>query len=58
MHTILQAAGDIVVAQCANSIRRILHGHACEYQRKRVVWAVLMKGVRVMYPHSVMWVHN
>jgi DNA-binding HxlR family transcriptional regulator len=25
---------------------------------KRVVWAVLMKGVRVMYPHSAMWVHN
>jgi hypothetical protein len=26
--------------------------------RKRPVWAVVMKGVRVMYPHSVMWVHS
>jgi putative transposase len=27
-------------------------------QGKRPVWAVVMKGVRVMYPHSVMWVHS
>jgi hypothetical protein len=26
--------------------------------RKRVVLAVLVRGVRVMYPHSVMWIHN
>ena len=25
---------------------------------KRVVLAVLMRGVKVMYPHSVMWIHN
>jgi integrase len=25
---------------------------------KRLVLAVLMRGVRVMYPHSVMWIHN
>ena len=27
-----------------------------ELSRKRVVWAVLMNGVRVMYPQSVMWI--
>ncbi len=27
-------------------------------KRKRVVLAVLMRGVGVMYPHNVMWIHN
>jgi len=27
-------------------------------RRKRLVLAVLMNGVRVMYPHSVMWIHS
>jgi hypothetical protein len=29
-----------------------------QLQRKRVVLAVGIGGVRVMYPHSVMWIHK
>lgn len=41
----------------ASSPRGRLLGNSLK-QRKRLVLAVLMRGVRVMYPDSVMWIHN
>jgi len=36
----------------------VLIGMVVSLQRKRPVMAVLMKGVRVMYPHNSLWIHK